>query len=422
MGTPKERSRIRLSRPFISHSCVREGACVRCHFQRQWFLMRADPTHAQQTKRHVTVVLLLVLIGCQLREANRQASTDGTGRPASTPASPATSNPTALPVLSPATVTAAVLTQPSVKIPTPDALPPLFSGSSLVYDEAREEVVSFGGLQASPGCVFCDVTWVWDDLGWKQRHPKNIPPGRVGAGFVYDQSIRADVLFGGMSERSGSGNIPLNDTWLWDGENWIRQDPPVSPPARYGTNVGETMVYDAARQVVMLFGGEIPVSARAGMSLNDTWTWNGRTWIQLRPEASPPAEPGTFISAAYDAAHENVILLDQGTWTWDGTNWTERHPTLNPIPVGTGVMGYDPAHGRIVFFTFDPSTGEGVTWLWDGEDWSKADMNPQITGVEQMVYDSRHQVLLLFAVGGDKLAGFYEALWGWNGSAWDRVY
>jgi hypothetical protein len=81
-----------------------------------------------------------------------------------------------------------------------------------------------------------------------------------------------------------------------------------------------------------------------------------------------------------------------------------------------------PLTGGLFFFTFDPSTCEGVTWLWDGEDWSKADMNPNITGVEHMVYDTRHQVLLLFAVGGDKLAGFHEALWGWNGSAWDRVH
>src|SRR5258708_2122705 len=59
------------------------------------------------------------------------------------------------------------------------------------------------------------------------------------------------------------------------------------------------MVYDTARQQIVLFGGY-----RAG-TLNETYLWNGTNWTQ----ASPFTLPGSRYAhaMAYDAARQKVI-------------------------------------------------------------------------------------------------------------------
>jgi hypothetical protein len=87
-------------------------------------------------------------------------------------------------------------------------------------------------------------TWVWDGTNWVQKFPANSPPGAIGHAMAYDAARGQVVLFGGWD---GSG---LNDTWVWDGSNWVQKFP-ANPPGRYW----HAMAYDAARGQVVLFGG-----------------------------------------------------------------------------------------------------------------------------------------------------------------------
>ena len=82
------------------------------------------------------------------------------------------------------------------------------------------------------------------------------------------------------------------------------------------------MTYDAARQRVVLFGGN------SGPYLDETWTWDGVTWTQRHPAQSPTGRG--FMGLAYDAARRQVVLFAGGggglddTWTWDGNHWQQR--------------------------------------------------------------------------------------------------
>jgi hypothetical protein len=77
--------------------------------------------------------------------------------------------------------------------------------------------------------------------------------------MVYDEVRQRVVLFGGYAGQH------MNDTWEWDGATWLQRNPAASPPARGN----HAMVYDAARGRVVLFGGG------AGLSyLGDTWVPN----------------------------------------------------------------------------------------------------------------------------------------------------
>ena len=78
------------------------------------------------------------------------------------------------------------------------------------------------------------------------------------------------------------------------------------------------MVYDSARQQVVLFGGTNDQG-----SLNDTWTWDGKNWAEQHPRTSPPQQ--CCDAAAFDSDKGVVVLFDvRGkTWTWDGSTWSQ---------------------------------------------------------------------------------------------------
>src|SRR5262249_48993391 len=55
-------------------------------------------------------------------------------------------------------------------------------------------------------------------------------------------------------------------------------------PPEYGGRAGHAMAYDSRRGVAVIYGGSVPNIE----PLNDTWEWNGITWIPRQT----PAQPG----------------------------------------------------------------------------------------------------------------------------------
>src|SRR5436190_1970912 len=119
---------------------------------------------------------------------------------------------------------------------------------------------------------------------------------------------------------------------------WTQQN--VSGPSpRYQY----AMAYDAARGVIVLFGG----SSGAGQ-FGDTWEWNGAgAWTQRSVNGPSPR----FLHAmAYDAARGVSVLfgglgMDYSgqTWEWNGAGagaWTQRAAS-GPSPRIGSAMCYD---------------------------------------------------------------------------------
>ena len=61
---------------------------------------------------------------------------------------------------------------------------------------------------------------------WERKTPATAPPGRAGTNLVWDDARGQVVMFGG----TGSSGVPLGDTWVWDGSTWTEKTPLVSPP------------------------------------------------------------------------------------------------------------------------------------------------------------------------------------------------
>ena len=141
------------------------------------------------------------------------------------------------------------------------------SGAAILYGGAWNTTIS-------------GETWLWNGTNWTQLHPANSPGLLSGHAMAYDEARGQIVLFGGIS---GDTSVQNNQTWVWDGTNWKQMQPAVSPPATFG----HAMAYDAVSQKVVLFGGFGPYGEN-----NDTWTWDGANWTQFASPVRPLARSG----------------------------------------------------------------------------------------------------------------------------------
>ncbi len=300
------------------------------------------------------------------------------------------------------------------------AQPPPRNGLAIAYDAARENTVLFGGGMVVPysGFGLSDDTWQWDGVRWTEVMTETRPPARWDHAMAYDSTRRRIVLFGGY----GTDGV-RDDTWEWDGVRWIEVTPAAAPPARSN----HAMAYDAARGRVVLFGGSLPDSDAAPFS--DTWEWDGTTWTKRSSTSSPPAR--AYHAMVYDSAREGVVLFGGGEgnrydptgrrsdmWAWDGTEWTEVTPADRPSDRAQHAMAYDAARERTVLFGGYANYGDlGDTWEWNGTAWIEVlpPPSPAPRSGHTMIYDPVRERVVLFG-GSARIE-----TWEWDGERWTDV-
>ena len=277
----------------------------------------------------------------------------------------------------------------------------------MTFDGGHNVTVLFGGVSASTlGPISESDTWFWNGSVWTETVPAVSPHGREGSRLVYDPITNTSLLFAGSYFIDSGITFTLDDTWIWNGSNWIEKFPANSPSARYGFG----MTYDATHGVIVLFGGSNGVT-----ELNDTWTWNGSNWTQLNPPNSPSARFQPTMT--YDAANGNVVMFGGAgqtggiladTWIWDGTSWTQVAPATSPSPRYGAAMVYDTAETRTVMFGGDAFNGTlEDTWTWTGTNWiqvSPIDV-PMGRFYAGAAYDSAHGQFVMFAGGYGTTSG-----------------
>lgn len=249
---------------------------------------------------------------------------------------------------------------------------------------------------------------------WEFRSPEHIPFARSGHVLVYDAAHNYVLVFGGV------GAQPRSDTWSWDGSDWTPRAT-SGPPAR----AGHAAVYDTVRGRPLLAGNP------ANAAETQTWYWDGQFWQQQLIDGPP----GRFAHAlAFDTLRgvavlfggglenqEGLVLSDQ-TWEYDGAAWTLRDtPGGAPAPRYHHGMAFDVQRGVTVLyggFTLDGVSGE--TWEWDGLAWRLAATGgPPAVAWPGMIYDASVRRVVLFT-GGPQPEGEFQRTWLWDGQAWTR--
>jgi hypothetical protein len=149
-------------------------------------------------------------------------------------------------------------------------------------------------------------------------NPATKPPRRCCAALAYDIARQRIVMSGGFP-----GYWP--DTWEYDGKNWTKMNPATQPPGRMGYDL---MVYDRARERMVLFGGH----AFAGTSWGDTWEYPG-SQLSGRPSTISIANGGTqtlTLNAGNHLKNQSYWIFGSATSTMPGVVLTGIHIPLTP--------------------------------------------------------------------------------------------
>lgn len=282
-------------------------------------------------------------------------------------------------------------------------------GAAMAYDATLGKLLLFSGVRGDTSCQSASTwilqdSWTWDGTSWAPLHPGSLPPGRSFGALAYDDARRMTVLFGGGAANSDPMRL---DTWTWNGSTWSQLHPSASPAAQ------GLMTYDAASGSFLLFGGS-------------TYSWDGSTWIDRHPAHSPSSGIPAFVT--YDATHRVVVLVTVGfvgtttTWTWTGTDWQQQHPVHQPS--GTSAAGaYDTHRGTVVALIGNQ------TWTWNGSDWSQQHpaRSPDPRYFASVAYDPAVGKVMLFGgkiysvINGSLREFVNNELWGWDGTTWTRA-
>ena len=210
--------------------------------------------------------------------------------------------------------------------------------------------------------------------------PGHQPTRRTSAAMADDPATGQLILFGGYVAGGGGADI-YNDTWNWNGTDWIQLSPTEVPPA----SEGASMAYDTAASQFILYGGE-----GDGVGYDATYYWNGTNWTptDFVNGGFQGGAGDTFASPlTYDPVTGQFLLFEGGngqgpdgpgiappppavlneTWTWNGSIWTQLAPASSPSPREAASMAYDSATNQLILFGGQTEGAETLyndTWVW----------------------------------------------------------
>jgi hypothetical protein len=293
---------------------------------------------------------------------------------------------------------------------------------AMVYDSSRRRIVLFGGADESQ---VCGDTWEWNGKRWTLASPAGAGPGpRTFPAMTYDSLRKRVVLFGGnrvLFGKSLDENKFLDDTWEWDGQSWIQLK--VAGPS---PRAEAAMSFDSNRGRVVLFGGYNRSEAGRNQ-FGDTWEWDGKSWTQIKVTGPSPRNGAAQV---FDSGRGKVVLFGGSTpagvsgetWEWDGKQWVENRAALTQGRFNC-VLAYDVARRQVIRFG-GRYAGKpvGDTWKYDGKEWKQlTSSGPAARNHTAMAYSSTSKGIILFGghdFGIREEVNVFGDTWEWNGDKW----
>ncbi len=288
--------------------------------------------------------------------------------------------------------------------------------ASMAYDPATKQLIYFGGAgrENEPGTSSSyigqiNATLVYNGKGWTHLHPAKSPPVRDGASMAWDPATGQLLLFGGAVANECTNLYPekctpelYNDTWEWNGNNWIELRPATAPTPLSNA----AMAYQPGVGLI-LFGGQTPsgslkdddASQLTGVEfsawedgacgctpLDWTYVWAGGKWTKLSPATSPPATIGGTM--AYDPDLGEVVLFG-GTgpspwkqyavgqeppyvWAFNGTTWEQLASSSPPPDLDGAALEFDGTTDQLLLLggiTHEPQYNQQFRSNHEAEFW-----------------------------------------------------
>lgn len=281
-------------------------------------------------------------------------------------------------------------------------------GFSVVYNSQTKRLNYFGGMDPIKKEFHNDL-WELDQDGWKKIPINgNLPAERAFMGMVFDRRTNNLLLHGGLGSL---GNI-FGDTWTFDGVNWEIIDSSLSAYPRLGFSLTNNL----KNETVVLFGGATP-QGRYNIALNDTWIWDGIDWVQQFPATSPP--PRSSGNMVFSPIENCVILIggesERGgyddAWLWNGTSWLERSSlSLKHVALESRAIIFDTNKNSLLLVGKKAVDQDIDAWILDGEKWRDKLLNINSHSnhgftYNQLIYHPDWQTSILFSTLQERKIG-----------------
>ena len=333
--------------------------------------------------------------------------------------------------------------------PVTGARPSRRSEHAGVYDPLADRVIFYGGSFAIPeNCSFAVAhtfeTEIWSyDVAcdhWSEIVTAGAGPGgRNRHMTAYDSARHRMLLFGGRHRAGTSGPYTLyGDVWALDLETETWSEVVTSGIGPSG-RVSGSLVYDATRDRLLLFGGNQEASGMSYDALNDLWEFDLVTgaWKVLQTSGTKPTAR-LFTAALWDDARQWMVIFggaDNGAFFDTAEYFNDLYAVDFSAPVPTwqslnapGVslpdgrfwssMVHDAPRDRYVMFGGHDALSMGnrndlwafypASWAWleldEADTWNKpangfCDFPPDFTNVDFDAPERRNAAL--FVAGGD---------------------
>lgn len=263
--------------------------------------------------------------------------------------------------------------------------------------------------------------------GWSKLSAGGVASGRARSGMAPAPWRGKVVLFGGRDLT----NVSFNQLWELGSSAWSRISDP-SPPLPV---VRDWPAVAVVGDRLVAFGG-LSGSTR----LNDTWTWDGTSWVRLFTGSEPNMPLPRYGAAfAFDPI-ANVAVLFGGngsgssllgdTWEFRNNTWTLMTGVVSPPAMGQCRMAFDPTlkragqhtAGGLVLFGGLPASGgpSSRTWTRMGGVWEEAlAAGPAARSSHTMVTVGSGGESAVAVFGGLNSAGTLLAdTWIWREGSW----
>jgi hypothetical protein len=197
---------------------------------------------------------------------------------------------------------------------------------------------------------------------------------------------------------------------------------------------GHVMAYDNTNARTLLFGGTVQ-----GIKNQETWRFNGISWLLLSPPNRPSAREGSAM--VFDKQYSRAVLFsgysgltgpgiiggyENATWNYVSSSWSTARLT-GPAPRAGHVMVYEQLPiGKTLLFGGSnrpnlsvPTTRLGDTWEWNATaaTWTQINVaGPEPRDAAAMAYDTLRQRAVLFGGLSDAL-GVAGDTWEWDAAA-----
>ncbi|HEY6035893.1 MAG TPA: hypothetical protein VIV58_16575, partial [Kofleriaceae bacterium] len=277
--------------------------------------------------------------------------------------------------------------------------------SRMAWDATTHTTLLFGGNTSTVAGTPSDLqdTWLWSGSAWTTLAPAVKPPARS------DYAMATNLTTGRILLAGGTASDPK--TWQWNGTIWADVTPTPPPQSRLSQSA-----FDLRR------GRNVAIDPA---NANQTYEVDGTGWIA---RGAGPSDAFNDTAMAYDVAHARTVLyggMSSGvpighTWLWDGTSWTQANPPASPPPRISTALAYDAVRGRVVMFGGADATGTeiGDTWEWDGTTWAQRTTGtpPDARYMHGAAFDRIAGESVVF--GGIKIDTPPNETPVWDGSAW----